>query len=199
VEVTLLAGWHWYVGAPDQVPAGSYDYSTVLLHELGHAVGLDHSPDLRSAMFSLLAAGTAHRHLAAADIDRLLTLYGAKAAPTQANAGNSTHALVRSPLRALENQPGAGEAPLPLWGLVFGSSNHSWPQSGKAAGANEDVLTRQARDLLFAADQPLLKPEEAQATGVGRVSESSWDVESIPGLFDWSGDWQAMRLRSRTM
>src|SRR5262249_61251348 len=43
VVVTLVTGWAWYDGEAEAVPAGAYDYQSVVTHELGHAVGLEHS------------------------------------------------------------------------------------------------------------------------------------------------------------
>jgi hypothetical protein len=69
-EVKLLAGWNWYAGAdPSQMAAGQYDFQTTITHELGHALGLGHSPDPNSPMYESLAADMAHRSVVDADLN----------------------------------------------------------------------------------------------------------------------------------
>jgi hypothetical protein len=70
MEITLVQGWDWYAGAdPGAIAAGQYDFESVVVHELGHAVGLGHSADAGSVMYPTLAAGAAHRDLSVADLD----------------------------------------------------------------------------------------------------------------------------------
>ena len=67
--ITLITGWNWYLGADAAgVGAGQYDFQTVVTHELGHALGLGHSGDVNSVMFSFLATGQVHRSLTGADL-----------------------------------------------------------------------------------------------------------------------------------
>jgi hypothetical protein len=69
-EITLLQGWNWYAGAdPTQVGAGQYDFETVVLHELGHALGLGEGSNSASAMYGTLASGTAVRTVTTADLN----------------------------------------------------------------------------------------------------------------------------------
>jgi hypothetical protein len=71
-EITILRGWNWYTGAnPNLIGPDEYDFETVFIHELGHALGLDHNPDAASAMHGTLDAGTAHRSLTAHDLNSL--------------------------------------------------------------------------------------------------------------------------------
>jgi uncharacterized repeat protein (TIGR01451 family) len=67
--ITLLVGWNWYTGSDaDAVGSGQYDYQTIVTHELGHALGLGHSGDTNSVMYSLLSTGVARRNLTANDL-----------------------------------------------------------------------------------------------------------------------------------
>jgi hypothetical protein len=67
--ITLLSGWDWYAGASDsQIGVGQYDFQTVVMHELGHALGLGHSRDANSVMYSSLASGTVRRNLTDEDL-----------------------------------------------------------------------------------------------------------------------------------
>jgi hypothetical protein len=69
-EVTLIQGWSWYAGAnPAAIQAGQFDFETVVMHELGHVLGLGHSADTTSVMYATLGAGVANRNLAVADLN----------------------------------------------------------------------------------------------------------------------------------
>jgi hypothetical protein len=68
--LTLILGWSWYVGAdPAGIGPGEFDLQTVVIHELGHAIGLGHSQDAASAMHAALAPGAIKRTLSAADLN----------------------------------------------------------------------------------------------------------------------------------
>ena len=56
-----------------------FDLATVLLHEVGHALGLAHSNDINSVMFSTISAGQVKLELAADDIAGIQSIYGAAA------------------------------------------------------------------------------------------------------------------------
>ena len=54
--ITLIQGWNWYGGSdPAAVVADQFDFETVVMHEMGHALGLGHNPDGASVMFATLA------------------------------------------------------------------------------------------------------------------------------------------------
>jgi hypothetical protein len=90
-EITLLQGWNWYDGAdPTQIPAGQYDFQTVVTHELGHALGLGGSADPTSPMYEILAAGVVQRTPTVADLNISDPPAGAdpeRAAPTPVRSG----------------------------------------------------------------------------------------------------------------
>jgi hypothetical protein len=82
--ITLFADKPWYFGADGHVPADLYDYETVVLHELGHAIGLQGddsiypglNSDDHSAMAESLVRGVARRELSPRDLAFLQLVYG---------------------------------------------------------------------------------------------------------------------------
>jgi hypothetical protein len=71
-NITLLTGWNWFMGAdPTTIAAGQYDFETIVMHELGHAIGLGHSGDTGSVMYAYLAPGQTRRVVTAADLSVL--------------------------------------------------------------------------------------------------------------------------------
>ena len=77
-----------------------FDFETVLTHELGHALGLGHSPDTSSTLYATLAPGTARRMLTTAD----LNLPDDGAGPDALHAAPSTSRSLSSP-RASRTRP----------------------------------------------------------------------------------------------
>jgi len=84
-EITILQGWNWYAGADStQIGLNQYDFESVVTHELGHALGLGHSPNAASPMYETLATGQIHRMMTVADLNLIEPPQGAdpeRAAP----------------------------------------------------------------------------------------------------------------------
>ncbi len=70
-DVHIDASEAW--SCAEDCPADRYDLESVFLHEIGHAVGLDHSTNSAAVMFTAYIAP--RRRLHSEDIDRIRQLY----------------------------------------------------------------------------------------------------------------------------
>lgn len=79
--------WSWTTGSAINV-----DVQSVVLHELGHALGLSHSDNSAAVMFASYCSGCNHRTLHADDIAGLTSLYGGggAASPTPTRTPTAT-------------------------------------------------------------------------------------------------------------
>ncbi len=85
--------------------AGAYDLESVLTHEAGHFLGLDHTPAVFEAvMYPLVQPGTLKRNLAAADLNDVCTVY--PGAPGALGTTCTSSASCTAPL-VCEGAPGA--------------------------------------------------------------------------------------------
>jgi hypothetical protein len=94
-RITLISGWDWYEGeSAAGITNSQYDLETIVMHELGHAVGLEHSIDVSSVMHSTLAAGEVKRFITDQDLEHLGGDDGGSeslmAAPPRASTGQVT-------------------------------------------------------------------------------------------------------------
>ncbi len=103
----------------DPVPAGAYDFLSIVTHETGHFLGMAHSADVRATMFAHYTPGsTAMRLLTMDDVAGICTIYP---------PGGSRQA---DPLVAPNGVPEDACDPTPRHG--FTSDCSSAPQSGCA-------------------------------------------------------------------
>ncbi len=153
-EITLVHGWNWYVGADSSgIAADQYDLQSVVLHELGHTLGLhDNAVDSTSAMFESLASGQIRRSLGNSDLAAVSSLYAEGAV-----LGGST------PPSGSANFPGSEDGDALVYTMVNGpavpvapvSGGQGVPQRGKEAKKQaataklQDRRDRETVDILF--------------------------------------------------
>jgi hypothetical protein len=91
---TMFSNWAGEIVLNSDVPfsvgaaAGRYDLYTVVLQEVGHALGLDNSPDAGSCMFTRYT--TARTGLSACDVAAIQAMYGARS-PDRFDATGGTN------------------------------------------------------------------------------------------------------------
>jgi hypothetical protein len=73
-DMLVSSSANWSVA--DTTPANAFDLPSTLLHELGHALGLDHTTATGAVMVATLAPGKRVRTLAADDVAGIRALYG---------------------------------------------------------------------------------------------------------------------------
>lgn len=74
-------------------PAGSYDYGSIIVHEMGHFLGLGHNFTESSVMRPTLNSGTQNRTLTTADIRDIRNRYGISLSALTASSALSTDIL----------------------------------------------------------------------------------------------------------
>jgi Matrixin len=90
-------------------PADAFDLRSVILHEAGHCLGLDHFAETDSVMFSAVRKGERLSQLSAADINGLCERNPAAGAPgTVCLAGNKCSGSGQPPLKCLTQDIGTG-------------------------------------------------------------------------------------------
>jgi uncharacterized repeat protein (TIGR01451 family) len=71
-DITIVNAANYYLGSdPTGIRPGQYDFETLVVHELAHAVGLGEGVDASSAMYPYLALGTVRRDLSTAELTAL--------------------------------------------------------------------------------------------------------------------------------
>ena len=119
-----MTGWNYYTASdPSQIGAGQYDFSTLAIHELGHAIGLGESQDPASVMFATLQTGQAKRSLVTADLDIPDADSGPCAlhAATDAGLDLATSIAIDGSIALTTQDPVEGDIPLTIDPVALGT------------------------------------------------------------------------------
>jgi hypothetical protein len=129
-----------FVNVDYRFDGSPYDLGTVMLHEAGHTLGLDHSTDPNSPMYQRF--NNTVDQLTQGDITRIRSLYGRRQADRfEGRRGNETIATAaRIPQTAGYN----GSTPLMLWGDLREASDvdHYWFDTIPNRGDDRNVTVR---------------------------------------------------------
>jgi hypothetical protein len=192
-EISLVRGWNWYVGAnPGQVGRSQYDFQTVVTHELGHALGLGHSPNPNSVMFASLTPGQSRRTMTVADLGipsldsgpEGLHSGAALGSPPMSETPSATIPSLLAPLfaqqtavaavRGLPSGPGGSSSPLLSLPVAYRSSAARQYTSNPATGAWWKTAQRRATtiiepdiegDTTSRSPRPLIRSRATQGDG----------------------------------
>jgi uncharacterized repeat protein (TIGR01451 family) len=159
-NITLISNWIWYLGSDSAgIAPNQYDFQTVVMHELGHVLGLGENADPSSAMSLYLSPGQVRRELSTTDLSLLAqvvqvpqplpaggdTAPGVRAISTEAvdglpnginpdtSSGNFVSPVVQSIPGSLPTPAGAAASPLALAGPSDTPLDHG-PVAPQAAG-----------------------------------------------------------------
>jgi len=115
-RITLIDGWDWYAGI-DALAIGvdQYDLQTTVTHELGHALGLGHSENTTSVMYSMLSSGIVRRALTVEDLNLSDDGEGSSAMRVAPHRGAAAHDAVFATGDGSVTPAQAGRV---LWGVM---------------------------------------------------------------------------------
>jgi hypothetical protein len=177
--ITLVSGWNWYTGSnPAQVGQNQYDFETIVLHEIGHSLGLGHSQDPVSVMLSTLETGQAKRSLVAADLDIPDTDAGPCPLHAATDAGldlaASTVSAAPASSDAAPQEPVEGDIPLTPDTAHLGRA--SSPPKADAAGRVQQAATGSRQTFVSIRTRPSARRNTVHDLAIDhwRDAETDW-------------------------
>jgi hypothetical protein len=190
-EITIVTGWNYFLGSdPAAMAAGQYDFETVVMHELGHAVGLGHSQDGNSVMFPTLGTDQSRRDLTAADLGVIEQAEDGSAEPLLAAPMSQVSSAV-VPVASSSAAPALASAPAsqPVGNTLW------FAPTGTAVSADAPAVApapkAEAPDFDFDALAALAQPVEADAAVAEPVAVADAPVSDAYDILGLGGPWGA--------
>lgn len=91
-DMQIDPDWTWTTGG-----AANIDLQSVITHEFGHALGLNHSADGSAVMYPSYSAGSTKRSLAADDLAGMVAIYGTAGGAATNTPTNTPGAVTNTP------------------------------------------------------------------------------------------------------
>ena len=131
-DMQISPGWNWTTGSTPNV-----DLQSVVTHEFGHALGLNHSTNSGAVMYASYTAGTLKRSLTADDIAGLTAIYGAGSGggSTTTTTATATPTKTSTPAPTATTAPAVKAAlasPAPGTTLTTSTANFAWSAGSQA-------------------------------------------------------------------
>ncbi len=129
-DMQISPGWNWTTGS-----AVNVDLQSVVTHEFGHALGLNHSTNSSAVMYASYTAGTLKRSLTADDLAGLTAIYGTGSGSTTTTTATATPTKTSTPtptataapaVKAAITSPAAGTT------LTTSTTNFAWNAGSQA-------------------------------------------------------------------
>ncbi len=125
-DVEFDAAEKWEVG--NSLGSTAFDLVLVAAHEIGHALGLDHSNSPSAVLYPSVSPSQSFKGLAAADISAIRALYAAAPGSTNTNTTNTNSTNTGTTPTETTNTGGTHNWTTRTPRLTFNSwfANHSW-------------------------------------------------------------------------
>lgn len=188
-DMAIDPKWTWTTGSPINV-----DLQSVITHEFGHALGLNHSGDSSAVMYFSYPAGTNRRMLTGDDTAGEQAIYpagGGLPTNTPTPAPTNTPTPTRTPTATPTNPPG-GPTSNPTNSPTTGPTNPpaSTPTPVPTSGGGNPTATPTGSPTQGPTNTPTAAattPPPASATATGTAPAPSLPIVPGSNLLAWPG------------